>query len=610
MLVSGTLADLDVAGIAAMTSLGRSSLRLELRRSSGDLIGSMVLKAGRVVSATAGGVRGRDALRVILRSASDTRFQLAHEPLDFVLSSALASVDELWQLARGAIGSDAGPRPAPAGPARIAMMQGPLDEFDLVTLLQTIAVSRQLVEVEVRDRAGMALGVVRVKSGKLVAAHTGDVTGVDAVAALRGAADGVEFAAYRVAATPPPLRELAGVAELGTPPPRADRVVMEGSLADFDLPTLLHTIGCSRQYCALEIGDERALCGTIGVKAGVVVAANAGPLTGLPAVQQLIAGPRGRRFRLIQRAAELPDQVPLGPVGQVLLHADAPAPAVRPPPAPRPPMSGAAAPAPDDRAAAGHAEGLVMEGRLADFDVRTVLEVLAATRQHARLQIFDPGQPPLGEVVLKAGWILSSQAGALRGTEALAVLLAASPRLQFRVLTAAEPVAGGAPLGQVHDVLVGLGAPRAANREASTRVLRWAIPISFALGGTIVFLVSRGGTTTRPVAPPESPVHAAPLAEVAAAKSEPGPTAAPPVPAPPDDASLPVDRAVRTITTAQIALTQLGFEPGPVDGLLGRRTRRAILRFQRAQQLRATGALDPETWSAIVAQLMARRARP
>jgi putative peptidoglycan binding protein len=603
MLVSGTLADLDVAGIAAMTSLGRSSLRLELRRSSGDLIGSMVLKAGRVVSATAGGVRGRDALRVILGSASDTRFQLAHEPLDFMLSS---------ELARGAIESDAGPRPAPAAPARIAMMQGPLDEFDLVALLQTIGVGRQLVEVEVRDRAGMALGAVRVKSGKLVAAHAGGVTGVDAVAALRGAADGVEFAAYRVAAAPPPLRELAGVAELGTRPPRADRVVMEGSLADFDLPTVLHTIGCSRQYCALEIGDERALCGTIGVKAGVVVAANAGPLTGLPAVQQLIAGPRGRRFRLIQRAAELPDQVPLGPVGQVLLHADAPAPTVRPPPAPRPPASGAAAPAPDDRAAAGHAEALVLEGRLADFDVRTVLEVLAATRQHARLEIFDPGQPPLGEVVLKAGWILSSQAGALRGTEALAVLLAASPRLQFRVLTAAEPVAGGAPLGQVHDVLVGLSAPRAADREASTRVLRWAIPISFALGGTIVFLVSRGGTTTRPVGLPDArhapPVHAAPPAE--AKSAEPGPTTAPPVPAPPDDASLPADQAVRTITTAQIALTQLGFEPGPVDGVLGRRTRRAILRFQRAHQLRATGALDPETWSAIAAQLMARRAQP
>jgi hypothetical protein len=654
MLLSGSLADLDVAGIAAMTSLGRTSLRLELRASSGDLIGSMVLKAGRVVSATAGEVRGRDALRVILRSASDARFQLAHEPLDFVLSSALASVDELRHLARGTAASAPAPRPAsrgcddgdadtdddtdddtdgddayreatvpreprsrprtaPPAAARIAMMQGPLDEFDLVTLIHTIGVGRQLVEIEVRDRAGMPLGAVRVKSGKLVAAHAGDASGIGAVSALSRAAEGFEFAAYRIVAGARPLDELASVAELGARvaggAPR-DRVVMEGSLADFDLPTLLHTVGCSRQHCALEIGDGRAIRGTICVKSGIVVSANAGPLTGIPAVQHLIGAPPDERFRLIQRACELPDEAPLGPVGHVLLHADAPAPPRSPAP-PRAPAP-AAAPAPDDRAAP--AGGLlVMEGRLADFDVRTVLEVLAATRQHARLQILAPGQAALGEITLKAGWILSSQAGALRGREALAFLLAASPRLEFRVLTAAEAVAGDAPLGQVHEVLVGLPGPRAAGREASTRILRWAIPISFALGGTIVFLVTRGGTTTRPIALDDPPAQHRPPPAAAASAAGPDRSAAPPaarelpVPAP-GDAS-PPDGAGRRIQTAQTALEQLGYAPGPVDGILGRRTRGAILRFQRAQHLRATGALDPETWSAIAAQLMMRRPR-
>ncbi|HEX7839598.1 MAG TPA: DUF4388 domain-containing protein, partial [Kofleriaceae bacterium] len=104
MLASGTLADLDVASIAATTSLGRSSLRLELRAASGEPIGSLVLKAGRIVSATAGAARGHDALRVIMNAGSDARFQLAREPLDFALSSALASVDELGKLARGTTG--------------------------------------------------------------------------------------------------------------------------------------------------------------------------------------------------------------------------------------------------------------------------------------------------------------------------------------------------------------------------------------------------------------------------------------------------------------------------------------------------------------------------
>jgi peptidoglycan hydrolase-like protein with peptidoglycan-binding domain len=76
---------------------------------------------------------------------------------------------------------------------------------------------------------------------------------------------------------------------------------------------------------------------------------------------------------------------------------------------------------------------------------------------------------------------------------------------------------------------------------------------------------------------------------------------------PPDDASPP---AGVTIRTAQAALRQLGYDPGTIDGVLGQQTRAVILRFQRAQHLRATGALDPETWSAIAAQLMAHRSRP
>jgi peptidoglycan hydrolase-like protein with peptidoglycan-binding domain len=66
----------------------------------------------------------------------------------------------------------------------------------------------------------------------------------------------------------------------------------------------------------------------------------------------------------------------------------------------------------------------------------------------------------------------------------------------------------------------------------------------------------------------------------------------------------------RRIQTAQAAIQQLGYDPGPLDGILGPRTRNAILRFQRAQHLHLTGALDPATWSAIAAQLMARRSKP
>jgi peptidoglycan hydrolase-like protein with peptidoglycan-binding domain len=64
------------------------------------------------------------------------------------------------------------------------------------------------------------------------------------------------------------------------------------------------------------------------------------------------------------------------------------------------------------------------------------------------------------------------------------------------------------------------------------------------------------------------------------------------------------------IKNAQSALRQLGYDPGPLDNVYGRRTRAAILKFQRTQRLPVTGVLDRETWSAIVAQLMPRRPAP
>lgn len=55
------------------------------------------------------------------------------------------------------------------------------------------------------------------------------------------------------------------------------------------------------------------------------------------------------------------------------------------------------------------------------------------------------------------------------------------------------------------------------------------------------------------------------------------------------------------LRAAQAALTFLGFDPGPVDGLPGRKTAAAIADFQRARGLAATGILDDATASKISA---------
>ena len=53
---------------------------------------------------------------------------------------------------------------------------------------------------------------------------------------------------------------------------------------------------------------------------------------------------------------------------------------------------------------------------------------------------------------------------------------------------------------------------------------------------------------------------------------------------------------------AQLALKQLGYDLGPLDRNYGHHTRAALVRFQRAQRLRATSILDQETWRAIVSR--------
>jgi len=50
-----------------------------------------------------------------------------------------------------------------------------------------------------------------------------------------------------------------------------------------------------------------------------------------------------------------------------------------------------------------------------------------------------------------------------------------------------------------------------------------------------------------------------------------------------------------TLRTAQAALTYLGISPGPIDGLRGRRTRAALVEFQKRAGLSCSGELDAET---------------
>lgn len=49
----------------------------------------------------------------------------------------------------------------------------------------------------------------------------------------------------------------------------------------------------------------------------------------------------------------------------------------------------------------------------------------------------------------------------------------------------------------------------------------------------------------------------------------------------------------------QMILQSLGYDPGPIDGIFGPRTKNAIMRFQRDNGLKVDGIVGPETMRVI-----------
>ena len=55
----------------------------------------------------------------------------------------------------------------------------------------------------------------------------------------------------------------------------------------------------------------------------------------------------------------------------------------------------------------------------------------------------------------------------------------------------------------------------------------------------------------------------------------------------------------QTVTNVQEALKDKGQDPGPIDGVMGARTRAALQAYQKAQGLEATGRLDAKTMASL-----------
>ncbi len=57
--------------------------------------------------------------------------------------------------------------------------------------------------------------------------------------------------------------------------------------------------------------------------------------------------------------------------------------------------------------------------------------------------------------------------------------------------------------------------------------------------------------------------------------------------------------APRFVREAQQTLRALGYQPGPVDGVVGPKTKDALAKYQRSERIEVTRRLDPETMARL-----------
>lgn len=64
------------------------------------------------------------------------------------------------------------------------------------------------------------------------------------------------------------------------------------------------------------------------------------------------------------------------------------------------------------------------------------------------------------------------------------------------------------------------------------------------------------------------------------------------------------------IERIQVRLGELGFDPGPVDGIFGPLTQQAVWKFQEANRVQVDGIVGPETWNLLFSQGAPCESRP
>jgi len=209
---------------------------------------------------------------------------------------------------------------------RTTVMEGSLSEFDLQSVMQVVSLGRQYTGVDLFDESGTLVGTLFLKSGKILSAKSGSLSGLDAVSTLLRNSRQKRFSVYRTerfSDTHSPVGSVGEVllkmmASEATSPERI--AVMEGSLSEFDLLTVLQVVSIGRQFTGVEVlTPDGRLLGRIELKAGKVVSAKSDHLNGIDAIRRLLRSPRDSRFVVNRSKAELSEHH-VGSLAQILMQ--------------------------------------------------------------------------------------------------------------------------------------------------------------------------------------------------------------------------------------------------------------------------------------------------
>jgi hypothetical protein len=652
LVLAGDVADFDVGSLMMVFGLGRQLITLELDDGAGNPQGQMVIKGGRIVSAAAGELTGPDAVRKLLMAAHPSRFRVLRSPNqvgpELTSIGAVADFTEFSEL----VEPQSSDEPVP-------VLHGELKDFALADVLRALAVARQYMVLRVIDERGENAGAIKLKAGQVLGASAGDLVDLPALQELLASPSSYRFAVHHEPGPQSRARPLGAIAELlpmataldpantqisgfrptKTLPPAPKRPtngggrvrVMEGNFAKFDVAQLLQVVSAGRQYVEVEIFDGRdALVGTIEIKAGMLVAAHMGSHSGIDAARRLLGSPSHFQFTVYRRKQQ-PDTMTALANMRDLLAGGTSAPGDDIDTVVTPQVPGAPARRSAQRQPAMPVP--VLDGNLTDFDLASVLQVVGTSLQHTSVRILDDQRQLAGEVHVKAGQLLKAEALDEEGLFALRRLLHSPRDFTFVVLRHPLAAAQLESLGAISDLLARAAAPTATFRletrdrpTSETSLLTsppWQRPqsgpnwlVGAALGAGFV-LLGAGSATLLMRQAASAPNHAREVATAVehapeSAAAAPAETAVAPATAAQPSAAGAVFGPAETdptllgkpaIASMQAALAQLGYDPGPIDGVFGPRTSAAIRAFQHAEELLADGTLSAVTRARLAARV-------